>query len=329
MKEKGKLFAAVLLFVIAGMTAVNAETIETASRSDFDDLQTLWSEAYSNNTYETYQEKLCQTAKSLIPDELCPYMLAEALFYRYYASSFIDMPENEALDDSLSAIIEYCSTIEDKLPVLRTIFELFRSVQKTAPFRNLSAAVFFDENAIERPVEEDMLPDASSGRLLMLRTLAEVEAMSQRFRKATESRGGDVLLKFSKEAYLSVMEKPAMVYVITHEPVYAELNDVLNRSSADVDANSFGETADAFYTFENLVAGCEEIASVKGIPLSDVLSEEAWTAIMLYHTDPFAVLSLNASALNRLNTELDFIAQNALMYVQRINELPEKREGSL
>lgn len=328
MKEKVKLFTAILLFIAAGCSALSAETLATASRSDFDDIVTLWTEAYTADSYENYQQKLCGTANSIIPDELGATMLAEALFYKYYASSFIAMPENEALDNSLSAVIDYSSTLEDENPALRTVFELFRSIQKTAPFKNLSTKVFIGENAGKRPVEEGMLPDADAGRMLMLRTLAEVEAMSQRFKKASESRGGDVLLKFSKEAYLNVMEKPAMVFVINNEPVYAGLRDVLERSSDGVEADTFGSAADAFYQLESLIALCENIASIHGIPLSEVLSEEAWTAMMLYHTDPFAVLSLNETALNRLNSELAFIAQFAVPYIERINALPVKREGT-
>lgn len=328
MKKKFSILAVLALAAVMSMQ-LSAETVSMADRDDFEELEAVWNEAWNADSYYTYQDKLIEVSNSIIPDELYQYMLGEALFYKYYASSFIEMPENETLDECLQTTIEYCASIENEYPVLRTVTELFRSLQSAAPFKNTTPAVFFNEDAAERPVETAMLPDASSGRLLMLRTLAEVEAMSQRLHLASESRGGEVLLKFSKDAYLNVMEKPAMVYVISHEPLYAELKEVLERSSDDVETDSFGPAADAFYRLESLIAQCEEIAAVHGIPLSSVLSEEAWTAMMLYHTDPFAVLSLNETALDRLNLELEFVADKCLPYVERINALPEKREGAL
>lgn len=324
MKGKTRLCAAVMLLVI-GVAMLPAESLSTASKSDFENLTSLWDTAWETNSYEVYQEKLIETANSIIPDDLYQFMLGEALFYRYFAKTYIDMPENEELDASLESTIRYCVSIEDEYPVLRTVFEIFRSLTKSAPYGQLSKEEIFSEPAPERQVETAMMPDPAAGRLLMLRTLAEVEAMNQRLSKAAESRGGDVVLKFSKDAYLNVMEKPAMIYVITREPVYADLRDVLDRSSADLDVTSFGATADAFYKLEGLIAQCEEIAAVKGVPLSAILSEEAWTAMMFYHTDPFAVLSLNESALSRLNLELEFVAEKCLLYVERINLLPEKR----
>lgn len=325
---KKKVLVSAVLLIAAALTVLPAETLTFAERADFDDLTALWSEARETGSYTAYQDKLVEASNSVIPDDLYQYMLGEALFYKYYASSFIELPENEELDASLTSTVEYCSSLEADNSVLRTVFELFRSIQKTAPFKNLTGEVFQAENIKERPVEAAMLPDAASGRLLMLRTLSEVEAMSQRLKLASESRGGEVLLKFSKEAFLNVMEKPAMVFVISHEPVYAELRDVLERSSDGVVVSSYGGIADAFYAFENLVAQCEDIASVKGIPLGDILSEEAWTAMRMYHTDPFAVLSLNEAALSKLNLELEFVAEKSLQYIDRINELAQKREGS-
>lgn len=325
MKGKIRRYLAVLLILIAGCTVLPAETLATASKSDFDALTSLWDEAWNSNSYQQYQDKLVEIANSVIPEELYQYILGEALFYRYFASSCIDMPENEALTASMDSTIEYCISVEKEYPVLRTVFEIFRSLTKTAPFSSLSKEHIFLET--ERHVEDAMMPDAAEGRLLMLRTLAEVEAMNQRLIKASESRGGDVVLKFSKEAYLNVMEKPAMIYVITNEPVYSDLRDVLERSSDGVDTDSYGSYADAFYKLEDLISQCENIASTKGIPLSDVLSEEAWTAMMLYHTDPFAVLSLNETSLNRLNAELEFAAEKIMLYVERINKLPSKRES--
>lgn len=324
---KKRVFVSAML-LLAVCTVLSAETISVAGSSDFDELTALWSKARESDSYTDYQDKLVSISQSVIPDELYQYMLGEALFYKYYACSFIKMPENEELDASLTSTIEYCSTVESEYPVLRTVFELFRSLQKTAPFRNLTVTVYTPEMITERPVEAEMLPDAAAGRMLMLRTLAEVEAMSQRFKLASESRGGEVLLKFSKEAFMNVMEKPAMVYVIKNEPLYAELKDVLERSSDDVETETYGAVADAFYRFEDLVEQCEYIASVKGIPLSEVLSEEAWTAMMLYHTDPFAILSLNETALSRLNDELSYVAEKTMQYADRINELAEKRDGS-
>ncbi len=237
------------------------------------------------------------------------------------------MPENEELDASLDSTIEYCISIENDYPVLRTVFELFRSITESAPYSHLAEKPVFKTETAPRQTEESMMPDANDGRILMLRTLSEVEAMNQRLIKAAESRGGDVVLKFSKEAYINVMEKPAMVYVINHEPLYAELQEVLVRSSDDVDTSTFGAAADAFYTLESLIGQCESISAQRGIPLSKILSEEAWTAMMLYHTDPFAVLSLNETALTRLNSELQYIAEKSLLYADRINQLPEKRES--
>lgn len=326
--KKKVLISAVLL--VAVFTALlPAESLSMAGKDDFDELVSLWDEARETSSYEAYQDKLIQLANSIIPDDSYQFMLGEALFYKYFASSYIEMPENDALDASLLATIEYCSTIEQEFPVLRTVFELFRSLQQSAPFKNVTPEVYVNEDLPERQVEAGMLPDAAAGRMLMLRTLAEVEAMSTRFKLATESRGGEVLLKFSRDAYLNVMEKPAMVFVIQNEPLYAELREVLERSSDGVEADSFGAAADAFYKLEGLIAQCEGIAAAKGIPLQGVLSEEAWKVMMLYHTDPFAVLSLNETALNRLNAELEYVADKSLLYADRINALPEKREGSL
>lgn len=326
MKGKRRLCTAVLLLVFAGVTMLPAESLSTASRSDFDNLTSLWETAWETNSYEQYQEKIIELSNSIIPDELYQYMLGEALFYRF-ASVYIDMPENTELEESLDSTISYCVSMEKEYPVLRTVFEIFRSLTKSAPFSRLSKESVFSEPRATRPVEEAMMPDAAAGRLLMLRTLAEVEAMNQRLIKAAESRGGDVMLKFSKDAYLNVMEKPAMIFVIRNEPVYSDLSEVLERSSDGISTDSFGAAADAFYLFEELVAQCEEIAASKGIPLSEVLSEEAWTAMMFYRTDPFAVLSLNEAALNRLNLELQFVAEKSLQYVDRINQLPVKRES--
>ncbi len=325
MKGKIRRFLSVLLIITAGCALLPAETLSTATKNDFDALTSLWDDAWNSNSYYQYQDKLIEISNSVIPDDLYQYILGEALFYEYFAKSYIEMPENEALDASLSSTIEYCISVEKDYPVLRTVYEIFRSLTKSAPFSSLSKESIFSDT--ERPVEDAMMPDAAAGRLLMLRTLAEVEAMNQRLLKASESRGGDVVLKFSKDAYLNVMEKPAMIYVITNEPVYADLRDVLDRSSDGVDTDSFGSYADAFYRLEDLIEQCENIASTKGIPLADVLSEEAWTAMMLYHTDPFAVLSLNETSLNRLNDELEFAAEKIMLYIERINKLPAKRES--
>lgn len=317
----------ILLILTAGICMLSAEVYTTASISDFEELASLWNEARAENEYSRYQEKFASVTDSVIPDNLYQYMLGEALFYEYFAKTYVEFPENEALDDSLISTIEYCVSVQDEYPAVRTVLEIFRSLTHTAPFSMLSDEPVFAEPLEPRPVEESMLPSADTGRLLMLRTLAEVEAMNQRLLQATETRGADVLLKFSSEAFLNVMEKPAMIYVIRNEPVYADLLDVLERSSAGVDVDSYGPVADAFYLFEQLVVQCEEIAASKGLPLSDVLSEEAWTAMMLYHTDPFAVLSLNETAFDILNGELQFVAEKSLEYVDRINGLPEKRES--
>lgn len=326
MKRKTRLCIAAMMLIIS-MSMLPADTLSTASESDFDNLTSLWNTAWETGSYDQYQAALADISASIIPDDLYQFILGESLFYRYFASSFIDMPENSGLDASLDATISYCISVENEYPVLRTVFELFRSLTKSAPYSNLANETVFSTPASERPVEEEMMPDAASGRLLMLRTLAEVEAMNQRLIKAAESRGGDVVLKFSSDAFLNVMEKPAMIYVITHEPVYANLRDVLERSSADVDVASYGAQADAFYRLEENIVRCEEIASSQGIPLSAVLSEEAWTAMMLYHTDPFAVLCLNETALNRLNNELGYVGETSMRYIERINQLPEKRES--
>lgn len=338
MKKISAIVAGLLLF-FACTSVVYAESVSMACKEDFDELEFVWNESYLNGTYDSYQERLAAISSAIIPDDTYQYMLAEALFYKYYASSFIDMPENKALDESLSTTIEYCASIENEYPVLRTVRELFKLLQKTAPFKNTTPQIVVNDEALERPVDVSMLPDASSGRLLMLRTLAEVEAMSQRLKIATEARGGEVQMKLKDSAYMSVMEKPAMVYVIMHEPVYADLRNALEQSRPEPSSDhlndddheeiSYGPYADAFYKLESLIGRCEGCAVIDGIPLSSILSEEAWTAIMLYHTDPFAVLCLNETALDKLNAELEFIADKCVLYVERINSLPEKREGSL
>lgn len=332
--KKATVLAAVLLVSIF-TSVLTAESVPMIGMDDFDFLETVWEESYQAGDYTAYQERLAAVSDSVIPDDLYQYMLAEALFYKYYASSFIEMPENDTLDASLAHTIEYCLSIENEYPVLRTVAELFRSIQQTAPFKNTTPAISFNEDAAGRPVDEAMLPDASAGRLLMLRTLAEVDAMSQRLKIASESRGGEVQMKLKSSAYMSVMEKPAMVFVIMNEPLYADLRAALEQSGPDAeemsdgDAISFGSAADAFYKLESLIGTCEQIATVKGIRLESVLSEEAWTAMRLYHTDPFAVLCLNETALSKLNQELEFLADRCHLFIDRINRLPEKREGSL
>lgn len=329
MKKKIRKTLAVLSLLLAAAVLLPAESITTASKDDFNALASIWSDAHDSGEYEAYQEKLIELSQFLIPDDLYQYMLGEAMFYRYYACSFIDMPENEVLDVSLDETIAYCRSIESGYPVLKTVYDLFSSLQKTEPFKNMTPEIVINGSERETAADSMLLPDAQQGRMLMLRTLAEVDAMNKRYRLVAESKGGSVPLKFTRDAYLNVMEKPAVYYVITHEPVYAGLKEVLEISSKDVEAESYGAAADAFYRFEELVSVCEEIAASRGVPLSEILSEEAWTAMMLYHTDPFAVLTLSEKALELINPELEFIAEKCLPYVERINSLPEKREGSL
>ena len=334
-----KILKTALLLAFICTSFVNAETISMSGKEDFDYLETVWWESYQEGNYEPYQEYLAAIASSVISDDSYQYMLAEALFYKYYASSFITMPENEELDASLEQTIAYCVSIEESYPVLRTVVELFRSLQQTAPFKNTTPAIVLDGEPEIRPVKVSMLPDASDSRLLMLRTLAEVEAMSQRLKIASESRGGEVQMKLKDTAYMSVMEKPAMVYVINHEPLYTELKKALDESAVDFEPApgeeddwepvSFGSYADAFYEFESLVKHCQGLCTITGIDASALLSEEAYKAMLLYDSDPFAVLCLNEDALEQLNLELKFFTERCLMFVERINRLPEKREGSL
>ena len=310
------LFAAILCTPLFAQSSTTTNSQYVVSMDDFDAAVSLWNDAVQKDEYQHYLEKIIQMTSAEIEQEYYPFMLSELVFFRYFAPHCSSMPVFSELNKKADELIQTFLAFEKDSPETFIAHKLFEVVSRL--YGNDDEVPPAENKVYKRTVE---LPDSAIVRKNLLDTISEAEAMYLRFSTMLAKQSGNVVLRFSGDAYTKTMNNPALVYVIVNEPTFGLLKEALEKSDNMTDSLILEDDAALYYNFVCNIAIAKTLFAKWGVPINSVLPEDISSLFIIADTEPFLLTCLDIDVMKKASGIASYLAACGDMYISRINRV--------